>query len=158
MNGPYSAGPIVKCTNCLDVRRSRDKNSCPEGTKIFSPRSLDDWDTFLMSARPVADPHWIVDVTRPQNGCEGCDETEENAKKFLKAFKTSDGSPWWLDMKDGYGAPRYAGSEGEYMANCYLNLFHHREEGEVMWNDGRCDYHSKSYYCQPKQLSMTPKP
>merc|ERR1719453_1648696 len=29
LNGPYSAGPLVKCSNCRDVRRSLDANSCP---------------------------------------------------------------------------------------------------------------------------------
>merc|ERR1719456_680747 len=39
MNGPFSAGALVKCVDCLDVFRSLDKNSCPDGTKLFAPRT-----------------------------------------------------------------------------------------------------------------------
>merc|ERR1719183_1081944 len=70
LNGPYSAGPIVKCTNCIDARRSADKNSCPEGTKLFSPRSKSDWRTILSSVDPLRDPNFIVDITQPRNGYE----------------------------------------------------------------------------------------
>ena len=48
--GYYSAGAIVRCTNGIDVRKSLDKNSCPRGTKIFSPATRSDWKTFLASA------------------------------------------------------------------------------------------------------------
>merc|ERR1719359_788438 len=29
LNGPYSPGPIVRCTECYDVYRSQDRDSCP---------------------------------------------------------------------------------------------------------------------------------
>merc|ERR1719408_318682 len=71
MNGDYSQGPIVKCLDCLDVYRSTDANSCPTGTKLFAPQSRQDWETFLASADPdtVKAPHWIFDVTCPENNC-----------------------------------------------------------------------------------------
>jgi hypothetical protein len=69
LNGYYSAGPLVKCTNCLDVKKSTQRNSCPLGTKLFSPASRQDWKTFMSSAKPLKNPHFIVDVTRPENGC-----------------------------------------------------------------------------------------
>ena len=56
--------------------RSSQKNSCPNGMKIFSPASRGDWKTFLTSAGPLRAPHWIIDVTRPQNGCGGCKKSE----------------------------------------------------------------------------------
>jgi hypothetical protein len=65
MNGPYSAGSLVKCTNCNDVKKSTDKISCPSGTKLFSPQSRQDWESFLKSATPLRAPHWIIDITRP---------------------------------------------------------------------------------------------
>merc|ERR1719183_493996 len=71
LNGPYE-GAMVKCTNCIDIYRSKDQNSCPIGTKVFAPRSRTEWETFLKSADPLRAPNWIVDVTRPQNGCGGC--------------------------------------------------------------------------------------
>lgn len=150
MNGPYSGGPIVKCTNCLDVRRSKDKNSCPDGTKLFSPRSKNDWKTFLASARPLRAPHWIVDITRPKNGCGGC-RKKSLSSKFLKSWKTSDGSAWWLKRAS------QTKSRGSYVANCFLNFSPSKHRGEVKWNEGKCDIHSKSYYCQPRQLSLKPK-
>merc|ERR1719321_115885 len=68
----YSAGALVKCEQCRTVYRSTQKNSCPAGMKLFSPRSRADWKVFLDSAGPLRAPHWIIDVTRPQNGCGGC--------------------------------------------------------------------------------------
>ena len=47
MNGIYSPGPIVRCTGCIDVSKATQKNSCPYGTKIFSPQSRADWKTFV---------------------------------------------------------------------------------------------------------------
>ena len=52
MNGPYSPGPMVVCKNCNDIRRSKDKSSCPIGTKLFAPQTRQDWDTFLKSPDP----------------------------------------------------------------------------------------------------------
>jgi hypothetical protein len=97
LNGPYSPGPLVKCENCLTVRRSLDKNSCPAGTKIFSPRSRTDWQTFIKSARPLRAPHFIIDVTRPQNSCGGCTRHPMNSGNAQqKTWRTADGTPWWL--------------------------------------------------------------
>jgi hypothetical protein len=153
LNGHYSAGPMVKCTNCLDVRRSRDRSSCPAGTKIFSPASRADWKTFLSSAGPLRAPNWIIDVTRPQNGCGGCKYNVMNSgNKNQKSWRTSDGSPWWL-RSTTYGEPN-----GDYNANCFLDLWKTpRNENDVTFNDGRCNYHSKSYYCQRVAIQLKPK-
>ena len=80
MNGPYSPGAVVKCVNCLDVSKSTEKTSCPSGTKLFSPQTRQDWDSFLKSAAPLRAPHWIIDVTRPQNGCGGCTSYAMNSQ------------------------------------------------------------------------------
>merc|ERR1719326_1813634 len=154
LQGHYSAGPLVKCTNGIDVHKSLDKNSCPTGTKIFSPRSRDDWKTFLASAGPLRAPHWIIDVTRPQNGCGGCIHNPMNSgNKAQKTWSTVDGSPWWLRSS------RYSEPNGDYDANCYLDLWQGkpRNENLVAFNDGRCNYHSKSYYCQLVHLNLKPK-
>merc|ERR1719456_29419 len=95
--GPYAAKALVKCTSCLDVSKSGQKNSCPRGTKLFSPQSREDWKTFLASASPLRNPDWIIDVTRPQNGCGGCTQYQMNSDEPAQAtWGTSDGSPWWL--------------------------------------------------------------
>jgi hypothetical protein len=152
LSGFYSAGPMVACKNCKDVRRSRDKNSCPKGTKVFSPASRADWKTFITSAGPLRAPHWIIDVTRPQNSCGGCTRHAMNSgNNKQKSWRTSDGSPWWLR------STRYNEPNGDYSANCFLDLWHKpRNENSVTFNDGRCNYHAKSYYCQPIDLSMKP--
>jgi len=155
LNGPYSAGPMVRCSKCLDVRRSQEKNSCPDGTKIFSPRSMSDWKTLLNSAPALRDPNWIIDITRPDNGCgDGCTAFPMNSQqKEQRSWKTSDGSPWWL-RKDRYDQP-----SGDYHSNCYLNLWHDlrtKSADDVTFDDDSCEYHSKSYYCQPVILSTTP--
>jgi len=153
MNGPYSSGSLVKCTNCLDVRKSLDKISCPTGTKLFSPQSRQDWDSFLKSAAPLRAPHWIIDVTRPQNGCGGCtSHTMMSQTTEQKSWVTKDASPWWLR------STRYSEPNGDYSANCYLDLWRTpANSNSVTWNDGNCNYHSKSYYCQMGKFSVTPK-
>jgi hypothetical protein len=153
LNGPYS-GAMVKCTNCIDIYRSKDQNSCPTGTKLFAPRSRSEWSTFIKSAGPLRAPHWIVDVTRPQNGCGGCTRHVMNSGvKAQSTWRTIDGSPWWLRSR-GYNEPN-----GDYTANCYLDLWRTPSNADsVTWNDGSCNYHSKSYYCQTQQLSLNPKP
>merc|ERR1719379_1705830 len=139
--------------DCTDVRRSADKSSCPLGTKLFSPRSRQDWDTFIKSAEPLRAPNWIVDVTRPQNGCGGCTRYSMNAETSQQStWRTQDGSPWWLR------STRYNEPNGDYHANCYLDLWHTPKNPDaITWNDGSCSYHSKSYYCQPKKFSTKPK-
>jgi len=85
LTGPYSAGGLIKCTGCISVARSTQKNSCPVGTKIFSPASSNDWKTFLASAQPLRSPHWIIDITRPENGCGGCAKHPMNSKNTAQA-------------------------------------------------------------------------
>jgi len=154
LNGPYSPGPMVKCSNCLDIRRTADKSSCPEGTKLFAPRSRSDWDTFLKSADPLRAPHWIIDVTRPQNGCGGCTRYSMSSSTTQQSsWVTQDQSPWWLR------STTYSEPNGDYHSNCFLDLWHTpKDANSVTWNDGNCNYHSKSYYCQALTISTNPKP
>merc|ERR1719446_1177805 len=143
--GSYSAGNLVKCEQCLTVYRSQQKSSCPVGMKIFSPRSRRDWKTFLASAGPLRAPHWIIDVTRPQNGCGGCTRYPMRSTTPQQAtWKTSDRSPWWLRNS------RYNEPNGDYNANCFLDLWRRpNSENNIQFNDHHCSYRSRSYYCQP---------
>jgi len=145
----------VKCTNCLDVKMAEEHNSCPDGTKLFSPRTEHDWRTFFASTAPLRDPHFIIDVTKETHGCdEGCADHEMNSARIDKTeWKTSDGSPWWLR------STKYDDWRNDYMANCYLNLVHTPFDSadDIQFEDRGCGIHSKSYYCQPKQVSTTPK-
>jgi len=151
LTGPYSAQVLIKCEKCLDVFKSKDKNSCPSGTKIFSPRTRADWKTFLGSATPLRNPHWIIDVTRPQNGCGGCTDHAMNSAVAAQAtWGTSDGSPWWL-RSTSYSQPN-----GDYLANCYLDLWHKpSNENSVTFDDGNCNFHARSYYCQSTKTTTT---
>merc|ERR1711887_251884 len=88
--GPYSAGPLVKCSDCHEISRSLDRNSCPRGTKLFSPRSRTDWQTVIDSAGPLRDPHWIIDVTKPSDGSS----TNILSSVDSSGWETSDDSPW----------------------------------------------------------------
>jgi len=143
--GSYSAGALIKCENCLDVHKSTQKNSCPMGTKIFSPSSREDWKTFLASAGPLRSPNWIIDVTRPQNGCGGCKKFPMKGDEPAQmTWRTTDGSPWWL-RSNTYSEPN-----GDYKANCYMALWRTPEnEQNIMFNDHDCKAHSNAYYCQP---------
>jgi len=143
---------LVKCTECLDAYKTGDANSCPQGTKLFSPRSRTDWETFFASTTGIAAPQFIVDVTRPENGCGGCTSHAMNSDNAEQAsWVTSDGSAWWL--RDAtYGEPN-----GDYTANCYLALSTSFDGSNMNFNDGNCNYHSKSYFCQPSAMNLTPK-
>merc|ERR1719454_814917 len=154
LEGHYSAGPLVKCTNCHDIRRSLDKSSCPRGTKLFSPGSRSDWRTFLSSTGPLAHPHFIVDITRPQSGCGGCTSNAMNSgNSNQKSWRTADGSRWWLR------STKYKEPSGDYAANCFLGLSKVKavNENSITFNDHQCNYHSKSYYCQKVKILLTPK-
>jgi len=154
LEGHYHAGPLVKCTACHDVRRSRDKSSCPRGTKLFAPSTKSDWKTFLASTGPLRNPSWIIDITRPQNGCGGCTSNAMNSKnKNQASWKTSDGAPWWLR------STAYTQPSGDYSANCFMDLGKKKpsNENQVTFNDHSCNYHSTSYYCQKFKLYLTPK-
>merc|ERR1719387_2531474 len=72
--------------------------------------------------------------------------------KHQKTWRTSDGAAWWLR------STRYNEPNGDYQANCYLDLWHNPKNADsVTFNDWNCKYHSKSYYCQAKKVSMSPK-
>jgi len=149
LSGSYLAGTLVKCEQCLTVYRSSQKNSCPNGMKIFSPASRNDWKTFLASAGPLRAPHWIIDVTRPQNGCGGCKKHAMKSSTPQQAtWRTSDGSPWWL-RSTPYNEPN-----GDYHANCFLNMHGNPTSPDTLhFNDHNCNYRSRSYYCQPRRNS-----
>jgi len=152
LTGRYSAGGLVRCEQCLDVRRTTQKNSCPNGMKIFSPRSRADWKTVLDSTSVPNAPHRIIDITRPQNGCGGCTKFPMKSSAPSQAtWRTSDGSAWWLRNS------RFSEPNGDYNANCYLNLYKKTGPDNIRFNDWRCNIHSRSYLCQPtKSRKKTP--
>jgi len=142
--GPFAPRRLMKCVNGLDVRRSTDPNSCPSGWKIWAPESREDWDTVVRSGvLPVQNPHFIVDVTRPENGCGGCRSPMNSDNPAQSSWRTSNGERWWL-RSSGFGEPN-----GDYEANCYLNFWNWHDPDNVAFNDGRCSYHSRDYLCQP---------
>merc|ERR1719217_1845239 len=166
--GEYSAQVLVKCEKCLDIYKSTDKNSCPVGTKLFSPRSRADWKTFLASATPLRSPNWIVDITRPQNGCGGCTNAAMNSASPQQAtWQTSDGSAWWLRNAaftqpngDGYTMDDVNKTKphGDYQANCFMNLLNSASEDAIEFDDEGCNFHSTSYYCQSVKTTTTTTP
>merc|ERR1719443_810558 len=153
LTGKYSPGALIKCTGCLRVSRSMQKNSCPVGTKIFSPRTRADWKTFIASATPLRSPHWIIDITQPQNGCGGCTRNAMNSQNPAQAtWRTTDSTPWFLR------ATKYSEPNGDYHANCYLNLKTTANENTVTFNDHKCMYNSNAYYCQTAKVKRVPPP
>merc|ERR1719498_1995777 len=85
LNGPYTPGGVVRCEGCLDVFKSQDPNSCPEGTKLFAPKTRADWETFLKSANYglVKAPNFIVDVTCPHDNCPFTSPMSYEARRML---------------------------------------------------------------------------
>jgi len=52
----------------------------------------------------------------------------------------------------------YSEPNGDYKANCYLDLWRTPTSADtIQFNDGRCSYHARSYFCQPKRKPV-PKP
>jgi len=153
---------LIKCENCLDVYRSEQKNSCPYGTKIFSPETRADWKTFLLSSMAVRAPHWIIDVTRPQSGDGDMALYPMNSNQAeVATWRTSDLSPWFL--RDTVHVP----ASSDYKANCFLNVFAFDGEDSVIYDagvpttdhpveqGGSCWIHSSAYFCQAMKTTTT---
>jgi hypothetical protein len=171
----WSPGALVKCTNCLDVYRSNDHNSCPIGTKLFSPRTREDWTALLDSTRaqgPLRAPNFIFDVTRAHNDITNehiqpinSGTAANNDLPFRTRWMTHDGSPWWLhESSEAALLMHDTSSFTSYQANCYMDLswsasetdaypYYTSNADDVRFNvtpnsDVGCQYHSHSYYCQ----------
>merc|ERR1719371_154805 len=144
----YSAGNLVRIHNGRRVRKSTETDSCPNGYKIWSPRNKNDWTiVYNVMKKNINNypkkPHFIVDVTRPANGCGGCTKYAMRSSTAQQgSWRTKDGSAWWLrDAK--YNEPN-----GDYHANCYLHIYD-VNPNNVRFNDGSCAYSSSDYLCQP---------
>jgi len=143
----YSAGNILRIHNGRRVRKSTETDSCPTGYKVFSPRNKKDW-TIVFNAMGKSinkypkKPHFIIDVTRPANGCGGCTKYAMKSTTAQQgSWRTKDGSAWWL--RDA----RYNEPNGDYHANCYLHIYD-VNPNNVRFNDGNCGYYSTEYLCQ----------
>jgi len=146
----YSPGQLVRIYNGRGVRRSTDTDSCPNGWKVWSPRSKTDWTRVYNALGKNINnypkrPHLIVDVTRSGNGCGGCTRYPMRyATPQQRSWRTKDGSTWWL--RDS----RYNEPNGDYHKNCYLH-FYDVNPNNVRFNDGNCNYYSSEYLCQPRR-------
>ena len=145
----YSAGALIRITNGLAVSKSTQRNSCPDGWKIWSPRNKNDWTIVYDAVKKTKsldypkNPNLIVDVTRNQNGCGGCTQyAMKSTVPEQSSWKTSDGSAWWL--RDS----RWKDLDGNYYANCYLHVTNPYPKN-VKFYGGYCNYHSSDYFCQP---------
>lgn len=145
----------MKCTGCLKVSKSMEKNSCPIGTKIFSPRTREDWKTFISSAAPLRSPNFIIDITQAQNGCGGCTKGAMKSSNPSQAtWRTSDNTPWFLrDAK--YTQPS---ADSSYHANCYMDVISAVSEDSVTFAASKCSYFSNAYYCQTAKTKKRPPP
>ena len=117
------------------VKKSTEKNSCPLGWKIFSPRSREDWITVAKSfgTKLPKDPDLIVDITRPRAGFH------QTHMKFpmnsevvqVSTWVTQDRSPWWL-RDDPFTEP-----SGDYLPDCYMRIKRVTDKGDVTFNDSK---------------------
>merc|ERR1711934_1285562 len=144
----YSPGGLVRIHNGRRVRKSTETDSCPNGWKVWSPRNKNDWTlVYNKMGKNINNypkkPHFIIDVTRPANGCGGCKNyAMKSGVSQQSSWRTKDGSAWWpRDSK--YNEP-----SGDYHANCYLHVYD-VNPNNVRFNDGSCSYYSTEYLCQP---------
>mmetsp|Transcript_60930 Transcript_60930/g.188687 ORF Transcript_60930/g.188687 Transcript_60930/m.188687 type:complete len:453 (-) Transcript_60930:86-1444(-) len=145
--GPFAPGRLMKCVDGLDVYRSTDPTSCPAGWKIWAPESREDWATLSKShVLPVGNPHFLVDITSPIDGCgTDCGKTMNSDNPEVQNWKTRNGEKWWLGS-----TPRVEPSEpsGDYEKNCFLEI--KSISGDpIAFNDWKCNMHSTDYLCQP---------
>ena len=154
LDGAFSPKGLAKITGGVDARKSTDLNSCPFGWKIVAPQSKGDWETLVTTmgssnAFP-AKPNFIVDVTRPLDGCGGCAGAAMNSgTDAQKSWVTSDGQPWWL-KDEAYTEP-----SGDYKANCFLNVIRPSSASAIQFSDQNCEFHSVDYLCQPNKASLS---
>merc|ERR1719482_1305241 len=112
---------------------------------------------------PLRSPNWIVDITRPTNGCGGCQKAAMNSGSPVQAtWQTADGSAWWLRSAkhtqpngDGYTMDDGTKPHGDYQANCYMNILGAPNEDGIAFDDDDCNVHSSSYYCQSVKTTTT---
>merc|ERR1712139_153033 len=146
----YSAGNILRIHNGRRVRKSTETDSCPKGYKIWSPRNKNDWTVVYNAMKKSISnyprkPHFIIDVTRPADGCGGCTKYAMKSTTAQQgSWRTTDRSAWWL--RDA----RYNEPNGDYHANCYLHVYD-VNPNNVRFNDGNCNYYSTEYLCQPNK-------
>ena len=157
----YSAGELVHIRNGIKVSRSTDKNSCPAGYKIWSPRNKNDWQIVwnaLGKSKSNYPNNTIIDVTHPyDNFCPGCKNkpmksTDANIIRD-KLWRTSDGTDWWLrDTK-------FSEPSGDYSANCYITITNPAPDN-LQFNDYDCGtldgkitpfQKTSEYFCQMAQ-------
>jgi hypothetical protein len=63
---------------------------------------------------------------------------------------TSDGTPWFLRHE------KYSEPNGDYQANCYMDVLKADSEDSVTFNDHSCKANSNAYYCQPVKKKEAP--
>ena len=145
----YSAGAVVRVSNGRSVSKTTDKNSCPDGYKIWSPRNKNDWEIVWKALgndikNYPKKNHVIVDVTKPQNNaCSGCTGPMNSANAKQQQWRTSDGSAWWL--RDA----SYDKKPDSYTANCYMTL-QKVDPNDVQFTAAKCTISSTDYLCQPE--------
>ena len=155
----YSTGDLVRIsngvTNGLQVAKAGDRNSCPKGYKLWSPRTKADWTAVYNAMGQDIDNYpgksgMIVDVFRTQDGCGGCGDDAMNSNvSEQSSWQTSDGSAWWL--RDTPYTPG-----GSYRANRLLTVI------DVNPNDVKFTYpenllrtRKSEYFCQTTSTAST---
>lgn len=151
LRGTFSPGGLVHIRNGLTIRKSSDKNSCPLGWKLLSPRSREDWLTVCASTDACRNKNMIVDITKPEPGGKYTDGPMKSDAPGAQDWTTTDGTAWWL-RDSPYGEPN-----GDYTANCFLGVRVSKDGEVITFNDMLCAYESSTYLCQPQATTPTKK-
>ena len=145
----YSAGKLVRVHHGKPVSKNTDKNSCPDGYKIWSPRTKDDWTiVYYAMGKDIGNypkkDSLIIDVTNANNGCGGCGTEAMNSGNAKQSvWKTSDKTDWWLRDTKHNTKP-----SNDYQAGCYLRITN-VDPDDVQFEHGDCGTKSSEYLCQP---------
>jgi hypothetical protein len=141
VTGPFEPRRLATVKMGMPIRSSLDMHSCPEGWKVFSPRSPSDWQTATDSIGNISSKlPLVLDV---RNALNGYLEPPVNSNVSTRSnWATSDGSPWWLRSSfDGVEA------KGNYTSQCYIALTEVDSAGAFTIDVSSClDF--TTYFCQ----------
>ena len=145
---------IFPISNGITTCGANDANSCPDGTDIWVPRSLEHatavWDEYGDSYIH------FVGIYRPASGCGSCTSYAMNSDAVASysgvgwTSVAEEAEPWFM-RSTTYGEPN-----GDYTAYCWLDIWGWDYSVGFEFNDQNCDICSDSYLCSSNGADPAP--
>eukprot|EP00937_MAST-01D_sp_MAST-1D-sp2_P005379 g5379.t1 len=153
-----------KAVSGITTYRHTAKNSCPDGTNIWVPRSKDHFKQVNTKFSTATSSTWrgtyteLVGIWGNANGCGCCTSHAMNSNTCQDnhwsgvtnefADGTTPSSPWFL-MDNRYSEPN-----GDYTKDCWLHVEWLNSDGSMhRFNDGWCSYGFSKYICSTNRYT-----